>query len=421
MWKPEWAKGRIRDKARATMWFAWGFSAIWMLISLPLVFRLPEEVFEKGNVAAALGLLFPLVGLGLVFWALKATLRYRKFGFTEMELKTLPGAIGGRLQGTLHTGLRQVPVQVHIVLSCVHLTESRGRRRDVRESLLWQDEYTLSPAQVEQGMRGLAFPVDFVIPRDCRQTDESNRESRIIWRLEASAEMSGPDYHSLTEVPVFETAESSDEVPEPSRFVKEARQRQRTRGPQGSKVRLSPTPAGGRQFYFPPARNKGAALSLTVFTLIFAGITTALVIWGFSDGGWFSPLNLFFLLFPAVFGFVTLLLVLFTLDSWFGATRVVIEDGRLRVRNAILGLGRWKEISCHEIAGIKLGIGMQQKQTMTQSAKAYYDIEVHPKNGRRFKVGRAVRNKREAEWLVEQMSQAVDSAPGAVGSEAFEM
>ena len=50
---------------------------------------------------------------------------------------------------------------------------------------------------------------------------------------------------------------------------------------------------------------------------------------------------------------------------------------------------------------------MQQSQTATQSAKAYYDIEIHRKFGKKVKAGRNIRNKREAEWIVEQMRRRI--------------
>ena len=46
---------------------------------------------------------------------------------------------------------------------------------------------------------------------------------------------------------------------------------------------------------------------------------------------------------------------------------------------------------------------MQQNQTATQSGQAYYDIELHRERGRKVMAGRGLRDKREAEWLAEQM------------------
>ena len=44
-------------------------------------------------------LLFPAVGIGLLGWALRATLRYRRYGISRLELTTLPAPVGHALDG----------------------------------------------------------------------------------------------------------------------------------------------------------------------------------------------------------------------------------------------------------------------------------------------------------------------------------
>jgi hypothetical protein len=42
-----------------------------------------------------------MAGVGLLIAALRAFLRWRKFGSSVLELKSLPGVIGGRLEAWL--------------------------------------------------------------------------------------------------------------------------------------------------------------------------------------------------------------------------------------------------------------------------------------------------------------------------------
>ena len=67
-WRPEWANGRIAGSARSAAYVAIGFAVVWNLISLPLLFMLPGAI-AGGNAAAAVGFLFPLIGVGLAIWA----------------------------------------------------------------------------------------------------------------------------------------------------------------------------------------------------------------------------------------------------------------------------------------------------------------------------------------------------------------
>ena len=69
----KWQTATIRSDSKMAMWGAWAFAAFWNLISAPLPFLLYEEVLEKENYLALIGLLFPLVGIGLLVWAIRRT------------------------------------------------------------------------------------------------------------------------------------------------------------------------------------------------------------------------------------------------------------------------------------------------------------------------------------------------------------
>ncbi len=112
-------------------------------------------------------------------------------------------------------------------------------------------------------------------------------------------------------------------------------------------------------------------------------------------------------LFPVVFAAFGVLIFIGVIDLWFSTTRVVIESDRVKIRRSTLGISSTKEIPILQIKEIKLDIGMQQSQTATQSAKAYYDIEIHRKIGKKVKAGRNIKNKREAEWIVDQMQRLI--------------
>ena len=390
MWKTEWAAGRIKGSNQATMWFAWGFTILWNLISCPMLFFLPDEI-EKGNHAAAIGLIFPVVGAGLLFWAVQTTRRYRKFGTSFFVLDTLPGVIGGPLRGTIHSGLQEPPPEgIKVTLHCVRRRESRGKNDSSSEHLLWEESYTLGRERLYRGREGLDLPVEFHIPFESEPTDESDRYRKIIWRLGAGANLAGVDYQTQFDVPVFKTADSSPEEPTDDAYGFKSASVE-TFDPKQTTIEIRPSALGGTEYYFAAARNKGAAAAITLFFLLFTGITAALFYFGV------------FLLFPIVFGFFCLLMFVFVIDMWFTSMRVVIEDGKVRVVSSTLGYRRTTEVPYADVKDIKLKIGMRQQRTMTQDAKAYYDIEIERQFGRNITAGRHLRDKREAEWIAEQM------------------
>ena len=180
-------------------------------------------------------------------------------------------------------------------------------------------------------------------------------------------------------------------------------------------MRVGPSESGGTEFYYRAARNVGSATALTVFLVIWVGVVWLLFYMEFP------------VIFPIVFGAFGVLLFLAAIDLWFSTTRVVIDSGmdsgrvlskdsgralskdsgRVTIRRSTLGISSTKEIPISEIGQVKLNIGMQQSQTATQSAQAYYDIEIHRKIGKKVKAGRNIKNKREAEWIVEQMQRLI--------------
>ena len=79
LWRPDWAAGRVDDTTRQTVWFAWGFAALWNLISFPSAVLAVRAAVREGNHAALIALLFPIIGIGLLTWAIRSMLRYRSF------------------------------------------------------------------------------------------------------------------------------------------------------------------------------------------------------------------------------------------------------------------------------------------------------------------------------------------------------
>ena len=276
MWKSEWASGRIAGSSKETMWFAWGFGILWNLISCPTLIFLPEEI-EKGNHLAALGLIFPVVGVGLLWWAIRSTLRFRKFGTSTLQVETLPSVIGGTLRGTGHTRLQEKPAEgVKVSLRCVRRHESRGKNSSSSERMIWEDARTLGSEHLYRGREGIDVPIDFHIPFDNQSSDDSDQYNKIIWRVGASAEVAGVDYETKFEVPVFKTADSSEEAPKGDKFGFVSSSEPEF-DPKTAMVVVRPSALGGTEYYFGAAWNLGPAVGMTFFFLLFAGITGALI------------------------------------------------------------------------------------------------------------------------------------------------
>jgi hypothetical protein len=387
LWRDDWASRRITDGSRTQMRFAWAFAALWNLVSVPSAIVAVQSVLGEGNRAALLALVFPLVGAGLLVWAVRATLRYLRFGASRLELATLPALVGHVLEGTVRTPAGLRPTEgFKLVLSCIRrVTTGSGRSRSTTEYVLWQDERQVTGS-------GDGVPVAFAIPADAAPCDATGSSDRTLWRLVVSADVPGIDYAATFEVPVFRTPASEQPRTDEERTVAaQSAVPADYRQPAGSRIRVSTT-RRGTEIYYPWARNPGMAAGLTAFLVVWAGAVWAAI-------ALHAPL-----IFPVVFGGIGLLLLYVTLDQWLRVTRVIAGDGRVAVASGWLGPRRERTIMAGEIADVVVKIAAQSGST------PFYDVTLATTSGKEVVAGGAIRDKREAEWLAGVIRRAVKPA-----------
>jgi hypothetical protein len=381
-WRPEWATGEINCESKGIMWFAIGFAVVWNLISAPLAFFLPEEIFEKGNTIAALGLIFPLVGIGLAVWAVRAFIRWRKFGKSALHMHQLPAPLGGQLKAELRCPTAIDARQMHFTLSNINkVTSGSGKNRSTRENVLWQDDCSVSLGSTSQHL-GARVPVTFRLPADGRPSDESRTNNQVLWRLEANAEVPGVDFAAQFTVPVFDTGET---------FAAEAQQAIENHEENGDWTRtgvvVSLTPMGTR-YYFAAARQPMMATIVSVFGLFFSAATFFL----WREDAWFMAV---------VFGLFSVLSDYAALARWFKRHELMANRMRLRVRSGLFGLGSGKEYPSQVLKGIEVKAGMQS------GSKRYWDLVAIREGESQLALGGNLASRRDSEALARHLRQSL--------------
>lgn len=385
--RPDWVAGRVSSSTKPMMLFVWAFAGFWNLISMPIAAMvLRDGVIRKGNYLAALVFLFPLVGIGLLLWALNLTRRWLRYGESTFEMTCTPGVIGGTLEGAIR--LRN-PIRpegpVRLKLSCVNrVTTSDSDGSSTKETIAWQQE------EVVEMDTGDTIPVAFFIPGDANPSTIIKTGDGTLWRLEARARVPGVDYLAQFEVPVFRAAVTPDQQARAARlFAREQAEVATYVQPPTSPIRVRPSASGGTEFYYPPCRNPGTVLALTVFTAIWSG-----AIWFMIRHG--API-----FFPVVFGFFDLLLICGVASMLFASTRVEVDHEGINVINSFLGLSRSRSVAAADVLEIKTKIGMTSGNT------AYHDLKICCSNGEEIGVGSNIKDAREAEWIAAEMMQAL--------------
>ncbi|MCX7765893.1 MAG: hypothetical protein N2246_04205, partial [Candidatus Sumerlaeia bacterium] len=201
----DWATGKVKSITSQNLPFIWIAVLFWNVFSWGALLTIIIWGGEKSKLIFILVSIFPLFGIFILISAIRETIRWRKFGQSVFEMKSVPGVIGGKLEGTIHSGLKETPATgVRLTLLCVNrITTGSGKNRSVKEKVLWEDRHTVSSGYLTQYMGGKIIPVSFSIPSNCPSTNNENPRNLIIWRLKAEASVPGIDYQAVFEVPVF--------------------------------------------------------------------------------------------------------------------------------------------------------------------------------------------------------------------------
>lgn len=394
LWRPDWAQGRIEDAERRGQYLLWVMTALWNVVALPTGFLAVRGALEPGNRLALIGLLFPVIGAGLLVAAVRATWRERKFGVSVLELATTPGVVGHGLAGTVRVASPVLPAGGFLAtLSCVNVrTTGAGKNRSTTETIRWQDQQTV-PAQRTSDRPGAgvvtAIPLRFRIPPDATPTDDANPDDRMVWRVGLTAAVPGVDYAATFEVPVFRTDRSLEPVTgDEANLLGPLPESLPYRQPPDSPIRVSSGPRG-TQIVFPAGRNPGVALGLTVFAALWGGIVWLLV--SLRAG----------IFFVGAFGLAEIVLVYAVLRMSLWVVEITAAREGVAIASGLVSVGDPRTVAAADIAGVEAAIGMQAGTTV------YYALSVVRKDGRRVGAGSGIRDKREAEWLAGIVRQAV--------------
>jgi hypothetical protein len=195
MWREDWASTEVRTSARRDANRLMIIAIAWCVATFPILFIVPHRALRGADYFAIPSLIFPLVGVVMLVWAMRLRRRVREYGESRFVVTPVPGQIGGSLTGAIHIDHPIPPgEQVALELECIKRT-TRGvwHSLTVWDRTLWRSEQTSMSDSTG------SIPVAFMIAPDCRPTDDSNPKSRIVWRLSARA----GQYRAEFEVPVF--------------------------------------------------------------------------------------------------------------------------------------------------------------------------------------------------------------------------
>ncbi|MEQ8860971.1 MAG: DUF3592 domain-containing protein [Pseudomonadales bacterium] len=369
----DWQSATVRSGSRTVMWGAWAFAALWNLISAPLPFIAWNEVVDKGNHAALLALLFPLVGVGLAIWAIRRTREWRRFGPAPLTLDPFPGSIGGHVGGRIALAA-PLPrdADVEVTLTCLHsYVSGTGRNRSRREDARWQDS---RGAHLEPVGRGSRLSFRFEVPDGLPEADaRRHNDSYDLWRLNVRARLPGADLDRDYDVPVYATATRSAALPDPALARADDRQRDKADADVAAQVRVRRSILGNR-LYYPVGRHLSAAATGVLFGLAFAG------------AGGFFLVQSDSLLFGLVFGGVGTLIALASVYLGLNSLEVYRERSDIVSVRRLLGVPiSRRRLNVEHFAGFDQHAAMKSNSGGRQVIS--YSLRAVDQQGHRITVG----------------------------------
>lgn len=332
----KWQTEMIRSDSRSSMWSAWAFAGLWNAISAPLPFMMYGEIVEKENYLALIALLFPLVGIGLLVWAIKRSNEWRRFGPTPVTLDPFPGSIGGHVGGTIDTRLSYDSAnEFRMTLTSIHSYMSgSGKSRSRRENAKWQDEII---AHTESGALGTRLTFRFDVPDGLQESDaQHSGDSYDLWRLNIAADLDGTDLDRSFEIPVYATATESKDLSARSMTTAKEKLSRAFDKDVREIVRVS-FDGVVKKLVYPMGRN--------IFSNIFGVLFGA----AFAAAGAFIIIKEEQTIFGSIFGGVGALVAIAALYMMFKSLHVTLEGNRITSTRRWLGIPlRRRTMSRHE-------------------------------------------------------------------------
>ena len=400
-----WQTPEVRSSSKATMRGALAFAAFWNLISAPLPFLLYEEVTQKENYLALVGLLFPLVGIGLLAWAMKRVFEWRRFGPAPVTLDPFPGSIGGHVGGTIDLNIPFDPdARFEITLNNLHsYVSGSGKNRSRKESAEWQDSMV---AFAEPGLKGTRLTFRFDVPTGLDPSDTEHDDSYYLWRLNLRGELAGTDLDRSYDIPVYATASTSRRLPE--RAIEKARSAQNLVDDQSvAEVVAIRTNGMGKLMHYPMGRHLSSSLGGILVGAIFAG------------AGWYLMVHEGQTVFGGVFGLVGALVGLFCLYLVSNSLQVSKQAAEVTSVRRILGIPVARQ-QMHQNSLVRI----KKKSTMkTQSGgkhTVFYSVLGVDSEGNEILLGEGFKGESEARAAIRMIIRELGLQDLAIGDEDTE-
>ncbi|QDS89491.1 hypothetical protein EC9_36910 [Rosistilla ulvae] len=404
MWRvrSDWEEGEIRISPLHRLRTSLPCLVLLSVLTLPTILLLPQE-FQRGSWWAYLGLIGPLAIAIAVVKVFTAVWHQIARGVTRVQLATVPGVIGGPVTGIIHSSRKlNMLTGVRVTLRCDRKSRDSSETRSIATTeTCWQDEQTILTDLKQSDANESAVPFDFVVPFDLPDSAPLEDE-KVDWILTAKGLGGGSPLEITCELPVYKTAESSEDLKRPESLIADFS------GPDQPEDILSELGVhavdGGvrKRWWITGQKTLSGILTLLV---IAGGFDLASFLIFRYDGPWFIGVVLGLIGFPLTLGLIHTML-------W--RCRIETASGMVRIRSGMIPLARWKSIPLDDFDRLSI------RQTTRVNDKTYFEVYFQARNRKPITVGKGINGKHRAQLYAAALwRQVIGSEPPEITTRRF--
>ena len=394
IYTPEWQTNNILSNAGSQYKLLWLFAIFWNVITWAAIILGGENIlkaFEESPVFYFF-ILFPFIGLFMIYQAVNETLAWKKFGKTPLTMTPFPGQLGGVVGAYVDLPIPyDAEHEAKVSLSCMHYYwEKRGSESESTSEAIWQDNISVRTTPSASGSR---IHFEFQPPGDLPES-ELERKDHHGWDVQISMPLEGSDFERKFTIPVIKASElviaSSARYARPS--VKKISQSEESTD---SLIPQISSFSGGARFHYPQFRNKGLGVGLIIAGMLIS-VFLLFMRQGFAD---FLPVTSMIF-----FGFAELIVVAMLIGGLYlisNSLTVDVDSAGVNIRHKMPGFSFGGEIERSSIADF-----VAEKSASSSDGKSirvWYSLKLIQKDGKETSVGDTLEGYSYAQGIRQQM------------------
>ena len=199
MWDKVWRLGLSKPERKSNLIIGFIFICFWYGLTAVIFLVFYKESLEQESLSyISSGM--ALFGVLFIYFYIKRVFKYKKYGQSYLDIKTLPGRLGQEFKGEIYAPFFLRPEgDIYFSIDCRHhYSEGTGDDRRSKTDLLYKHEFSVAPEKARSSQDAFVIPVSFQLPEDKPASSNS-----IFWTLNAYAATVGIDWSETYKIPVY--------------------------------------------------------------------------------------------------------------------------------------------------------------------------------------------------------------------------